>query len=360
MGVILALFARWMNTCVILSCKFATITELNPVTGQPMETTRRGYGLIAREVAYGDEENYLGCILYPDDEADELYDFWLKWARNLALVGDLLGLVTYICLIGSCCFFCKPWNFERWLLWCCLWASICMACTSLLYGNWFCQANVCQVSNGTGNAIFAFLAYLMLAILVKSMAQPPKRPDMPPPGGREEDDYWYDHEDERFVPGSQQTPSQPSGNGNDNGAGWTPATGNPGQSAPAQAQFFDDESIATADTEHFQHMSSSSSIADNNNNQHTNKTTSMAPHDRIDEAEEEEEDTTRRDEDEEDDIVSRDPQDLGDARFALAPYPIPNQTERLAALVVGFFVFCSTSKILQVYLVEPDPYIYQV
>ena len=419
-----------MNMYVIMSCKFASITELNPVTGKPIETTRRGYGLIARELAYGDEENYRGCILYPDEEVDEMYDFWLKWARNLAFVGGLLGLVTFTCLIGSCCFLCEPWNFERWLLWCCLWASICMAFTNLLYGNWFCKDNVCKVSYGTGYAISAFMAYLMLANQVKSMAQPPKRSDMPPPGGRE-DDYWYDHEDERFVrddeddddeedddedawqdetvdadnnrpprrpwqrrrrrrpqpttnneegtfvnqhdnydemqeymspedkyappqdhdflqrdkehqerlaqekaaqipppPQAQQAPAQPfpryyaepsvvgsqtpSQPGNHGGAGWNPAAGNPGQSAPAQAQFFDDESISTADTEHFQHMSSSS-IADNSNtNNHKN---SMAPaHDRIDE--EEEEDTTRRDDDDEDDIVSRDPHDLGDARFA--------------------------------------------
>ena len=198
MGVIMGFGACWMNMYVIMSCKFANITEINPVTGDPIEITKRGYGLIAREIAYGDIESYRGCVMYPDDEKEYLFDFWIKMARQFAFLGGILGLITFTCLIGSYCFLCDSWNFERWLLWTSIWAAICMAMTNMIFGNSFCKDNICKVSYGTGYAISAFMTYLMLANQVKSMGQPPPRNDMPPPGGRE-DDLWYDHEDERFM-----------------------------------------------------------------------------------------------------------------------------------------------------------------
>lgn len=216
MGIIMGFMAVWMNFYVITSCKFALITELNPVTGEPILMTKRGYGLLAREIRYGEKQSHPrlcpGCIVYPNEEEDALQDFWLRSARGVAFIGAFLGLITFTCLCGASCVFCESWNFERWLLWCCIWASICMAFTNLIFGNWFCAHNQCKVSYGTGYAVTAFMTYLMLANQIKSMAQPPPRSAMPPAGGRE-DDLWYDNEDDRFL---QDDEEDDDDNNNDN------------------------------------------------------------------------------------------------------------------------------------------------
>jgi hypothetical protein len=55
---------------------------LNPLNGEPIEGSERGYGL-SREADFGTQPDYQQCI-YPDDEYAELFaDGWMPAAKHL-------------------------------------------------------------------------------------------------------------------------------------------------------------------------------------------------------------------------------------------------------------------------------------
>lgn len=188
-----------MNLYVVMSCFFHRITEINPITGEVIPSTSKGYGLIARETAFdlGETPSYQKCTIYPPDEQEYLFDWWMSTARNMAFLAGFLALCCFIVLIFSYCFRFTQWTMERWLLWAYLYAAMAMALVMLMWGGAFCKENKCQVAQGTGYVISCFFTHLMMANTVKSMGQPPPKNEMPEPGGRE-DDYWYEEGDPRF------------------------------------------------------------------------------------------------------------------------------------------------------------------
>jgi hypothetical protein len=73
MAILAAFGGCFMNMYVIMSCFFYNITELNPITGEPMPSTKRGYGMMARQISYGEVPSYMQCVYYPKEEMDELF-----------------------------------------------------------------------------------------------------------------------------------------------------------------------------------------------------------------------------------------------------------------------------------------------
>lgn len=145
---------------------------------------------MSRQISYGEEPSYMQCVYYPEEEAAELFDPWMKMAKASALVAAALAFISFIILfLACCCKFSKP-TFERWLLWMYIWAAIFISLAFLMYGGHFCKDNLCKVAEGSGYAISCFLFYLVNANTVKSMGQPP-----PSDGNNDDDDkgdqYWY-------------------------------------------------------------------------------------------------------------------------------------------------------------------------
>jgi hypothetical protein len=84
MGILLAFGGVVMNMYVVLSCFFQRIALINPVTGEPIPGSERGYGFLGREVDYGLQPDYQQCIYYPAEEEAEIFDSWVKAGKAFA------------------------------------------------------------------------------------------------------------------------------------------------------------------------------------------------------------------------------------------------------------------------------------
>jgi uncharacterized membrane protein YgcG len=198
MAILAAFGGVFMNMYVIMSCFFYNITELHPTTGEAMPSSKRGYGMMARQISYGEEPSYMQCVYYPKEEIDELFDPWMNSAKTFAFAAAILAFVSMLVLIlACCCRFNKP-TFERWLLWFYIWAAIFMLLTFLMYGGHFCKDNVCKVAEGSGYAISCFMFYLVTANTVKSMGQPPPDNMADDDDDDKGDHLWYNDDDERY------------------------------------------------------------------------------------------------------------------------------------------------------------------
>lgn len=86
MGFILGVGAVVMHSFVITSCFFQRIQEINPVTGEKIPGTERGYGFISRETDYGVQPDYQQCTYYPPDEIAEFFDSWVRASKAMAFL----------------------------------------------------------------------------------------------------------------------------------------------------------------------------------------------------------------------------------------------------------------------------------
>ena len=193
MAVILAMSGLVMNGYVLTSCYFQRIALLNPLNGEPIKGSERGYGFMSREADFGIQPDYQECIYYPGDEYDELFhDGWMPAGKLFAYFSAALGFVGFCVLLLSCCLAFSNVMFERWLLWGYLVAACSMALTMLIFGSEFCAENQCKIGEGGGYAISNFLFWCVMANTVKSMGEalPNSR------GQNQDDDYDYDHGEE--------------------------------------------------------------------------------------------------------------------------------------------------------------------
>jgi hypothetical protein len=198
MTIFSAFGALYMNYTVIVSCFYQQITEINPTTGELIMTSRRGYGMLGRQITYGETADYQQCLYYPDEEKVVLEDIWMQGSTFSAYACAGLQLIACVVLFLTCCCAFNRATFERWLMWIYIYASCFMALTFLMFGAHFCKENDCDVSIGSGYAISCWLFLVVSANSVKNMGQPP--PDEMVNPDDDEDNLWYDDEDSRFPP----------------------------------------------------------------------------------------------------------------------------------------------------------------
>lgn len=170
MAILLGFGGLVMNVYVLLSCYFQRIVLINPVTGEGIPGSERGYGFLSKEVELGDVPDYRTCSYYPVDQYDLVFDSWMKAAKAFTFMSGVLGFVCFAVLILSCCLAFSPSMFERWLMWMYLFAAIFILLSFLAFGNEFCDLHDCKVAQGGGWAISAFLFWIVCANTVKSMA----------------------------------------------------------------------------------------------------------------------------------------------------------------------------------------------
>ena len=98
MGFILAIGAVVMNAFVITSCFFQRIQEINPVTGEKIKGSERGYGFISREAGYGVQADYQQCVYYPDEEIETFFDSWVRAGKVMAFMVSFGALMETKCM----------------------------------------------------------------------------------------------------------------------------------------------------------------------------------------------------------------------------------------------------------------------
>jgi len=196
MALFSAYMSLYMNFTVVMSCFYQQITELNPVTGELIMTSRTGYGMLARQISYGETADYQQCLYYPEDEQSVLEDTWMKGSTYSAYACAVLQVIGCVVLSFTCCCAFSKVTFERWLMWVYIYASCFMALTFLMFGAHFCKENDCDMANGSGLAISAWMFLVCCANMVKNMGQPPPA-DMVDPDD-DEDNLWYDDDADRF------------------------------------------------------------------------------------------------------------------------------------------------------------------
>jgi hypothetical protein len=194
MGQILAILGLYMTYEVMTGCFFQRITLVNPLNGEPIAGSERGYGFLSREADFGTQPDYKQCIYYPDEEYADLFaDGWMPAAKLFVQMSGILGIIGACVLILACCLAYTSVMFERWLLWGYLLAAAFSALSMLIFGSQFCADNECEIGQTGGSAISLFLFWCVMANTVKSMGEvlPPKKPR-----GQEDDDddddYGYD------------------------------------------------------------------------------------------------------------------------------------------------------------------------
>lgn len=208
MGVMTAVGGLMMNLYILGTCSFNRIMILNPVTGEPIPGSERGYGFNARETNYGQTPDYRQCTYYPDDEKDEIYDSWIVTGKMFAYISALLATIGFLILFSICCIAYSKSMFERWLLWLYIIAAITVTFSFFIFGSEFCQMNQCKVADGCGWAISAFFLHLLCANTVKSFPGPNPRPNPadknkgPPTIDDVYDELYYDNENDKY----QQAP----------------------------------------------------------------------------------------------------------------------------------------------------------
>ena len=197
---VMALFSAYgslyMNFNVIMSCFFHQITKLKPDTGELIMSSRQGFGMLARQISYGEQPDYQQCLYYPEEELKALQDNWMKYSTHAAYACAVLQVIACAVLSTTCCCAYSRVTFERWLMWTYIWASCFMALTFLMYGTHNCTENDCDMANGGGFAISSWMFLLCCANMVKNMGQPPPD-DMVDPDD-DEDNLWYDDDADRF------------------------------------------------------------------------------------------------------------------------------------------------------------------
>jgi hypothetical protein len=198
MGQILALSGIYMIYQVLTACFFQRIALLNPLNGEPIEGSERGYGFLSREADFGTQPDYQQCIYYPDDEYAELFaDGWMPAAKHFVMMSGVLGCIGAVVLISACCFAWTSIMFERWLLWGYLLAAAFVALSMLIFGSQFCADNKCEIGQTGGVAISSFLFWCVMANTVKSMGEvlPPKRSRREKNRAAQDDDDDYGFDD---------------------------------------------------------------------------------------------------------------------------------------------------------------------
>ena len=159
-------------------------------------SSRIGYGMLARQIEFGETPDYQQCLYYPDDEKAVLEDSWMKGSTYSAFACAVLQVIACAVLSTVCCCAYNRVTFERWLMWTYIYASCFMALTFLMFGAHFCKENDCDMANGGGMAISAWMFLVCCANMVKNMGQPPPD-DMVDPDD-DEDNLWYDDDADRF------------------------------------------------------------------------------------------------------------------------------------------------------------------
>lgn len=193
MGQILALTGMYMIYQVLTACFFQRITLVNPLNGEPIAGSERGYGFLSREADFGTQPDYQQCIYYPEDEYAELFtDGWMPAAKLFVMMSGVLGGIGALVLVLACWLAYTSIMFERWLLWGYLLAAAFMALSMLIFGSQFCADNECEIGQTGGVAISSFLFWCVMANTVKSMGEvlPPKKNR-----GAQEDDDSYAYAD---------------------------------------------------------------------------------------------------------------------------------------------------------------------
>ena len=196
MALFSAYMSLYMNFTVVMSCFYQQITEVNPVTGELIMSSRTGYGMLARQISYGETADYQQCLYYPEDERQVLEDTWMKGSTYAAYACAVLQVIGCAVLSFTCCCAFSKVTFERWLMWVYIYASCFMALTFLMFGAHFCKENDCDVANGSGLAISSWMFLVCCANMVKNMGQPPPS-DMVDPDD-DEDNLWYDDDADKF------------------------------------------------------------------------------------------------------------------------------------------------------------------
>jgi hypothetical protein len=188
MGQILALSGLMITYQVVTGCFFQRIALLNPLNGEPIAGSERGYGFLSREQDFGIQPDYAQCVYYPDEEYADLFaDGWMPMAKLFVMASGLLAVIGCLVLILACCLAFSSVMFERWLLWGYLLAACFMALSMLIFGSQFCADNQCKIGETGGYAISNFLFCCVMANTVKSMGEA-----MPDSRGGTDDKYDYD------------------------------------------------------------------------------------------------------------------------------------------------------------------------
>lgn len=197
-----------MNLYVLGTCIFQRIQLINPVTGDIIPGSERGYGFFSREADYGIKPDYFQCTWYTNEEYDQIFDGWMHTGRFFALLSAVLATLCFLILFLTCCVAFSPNMFERWLFWMYIAAAITVALAFFIFGNELCDENKCKVADGCGYAISAFMFHLVSANTVKSFAgaAPPdnnkKNEDDEGDDDVDDDldDLYYETEEDKYPP----------------------------------------------------------------------------------------------------------------------------------------------------------------
>lgn len=187
-----------MNMYIIMSCFFERIVLINPVTGEEIPGSERGYGMLSRETDYGLEPDYRQCSYYTPDDYQKVFDGWMQAARFFTFLSALLGFVGLCVLILSICLAFSSPMFEQWLFCIYIWAAVFIMFSFLMYGAEFCDQNKCKFSLGGGWAISTFMFWLTAANTVKSMGQPPPLDEYDNIYGDDDEDLYYETEYQKY------------------------------------------------------------------------------------------------------------------------------------------------------------------
>ena len=207
-----------MNYLVLKSCYMQRIKLINPVTGETIPGSERGFGFFARETDYGLESDYADCSHYLPEEIDVVFDSWMNAGKFFAFVSMIIGGLGFLILFSTC--FCAYTQnmFERWLMWSFILASCASGLMFLVFGSEHCQENKCKVAAGSGYAISTWMFWVSTANTVKSMTGAPPKKDKPKKkrrnrrgnsdDGDEEDDEFDDlyYEEGHKYPLPESTP----------------------------------------------------------------------------------------------------------------------------------------------------------
>ncbi|GAX27764.1 hypothetical protein FisN_13Hh133 [Fistulifera solaris] len=158
----------YFNVYTLGSCFMQRIHIINPVTGDPIPGSERGYGFYSRETDYGLVSDYKSCSYYAEDEKAEIIDAWVNASKFFTWLSMFLGTVAFFIVFSTCMCAYSQSMFARWLMWAYLIASICMGLSFLVFGSEFCQENKCDVAQGSGYALTTFMFWLSSANTIKS------------------------------------------------------------------------------------------------------------------------------------------------------------------------------------------------
>jgi len=170
-AIVLASLGLWTSIQVLRSCSFFVTTEVNPVTGQVIDESTRGYGLLSRTISYGERPEYgTQCVFYPAKEQAYLWaeDTWMRtslygwyltaWLQCLA--AGALVLMTSLSFTRV--------TFERWFLWAYFLAA-CAAAAPIwaMPRATVCRQNDCALSQGARRSKVVFIVLVTNLVFVR-------------------------------------------------------------------------------------------------------------------------------------------------------------------------------------------------